>query len=205
MTKNAAGDKRKQRKQLRAVRRALTAQDQQSRAQQLARAFFRSSVVLRYQTFAAYLPNDGEIDPMPMLHRLNAIGKTLRLPRIIQNWHGRHMVFQSYQPGDRLRANRYRILEPCGAYPNQRTHSSVVLAPLVAFDQQGSRLGMGGGYYDRYLARHPGVVYVGLAHHFQGLTTSLPKEPWDQPLDAVVTERGWQYFSQRGRQLAPQG
>jgi len=203
VTKTAAGNKRKQRNQLRAARRALTTQDQHSHAHQLARVLFRSSIVLRYSTFTAYLPNDGEIDPMPILHRLSAIGKTIRLPRIARDWRGQHMVFQNYQPGDRLRPNRYGILEPLGPYPNPLPPSTVILAPLVAFDQQGSRLGMGGGYYDRYLARQPRALYVGLAHHFQGLNATLPKQPWDQPLDAVVTELGWQYFSQRGRQLAP--
>ena len=70
----------------------------------------------------------------------------------------------------------------------------VVLTPLVAFDAEGSRLGMGAGYYDRCLAtvappHRPQVV--GIAYELQR-ADHLPSESWDIPLDAVVTELGWQ-------------
>ena len=72
--------------------------------------------------------------------------------------------------------------------------------PLVGFDQQGYRLGMGGGYYDATLAfmqhrrlwRKPRLV--GVAYECQRVET-LPHDPWDMPLDAVLTERQLYYFS----------
>ncbi|MDT0576915.1 5-formyltetrahydrofolate cyclo-ligase [Croceicoccus sp. F390] len=62
----------------------------------------------------------------------------------------------------------------------------VVFLPLVAFTPDGCRLGQGGGFYDRLLARHPALVAIGLAWDVQ-CTQSLPMQPHDQPLDAVVT------------------
>src|SRR5687767_13746260 len=93
-----------------------------------------------------------------------------------------------------MRRNRFGIPEPTGrrCAPQQL---DLVLLPLVAFDRRGARLGMGGGFYDRTFAflrvagrRKPRLV--GLAHHFQEVA-QLPREPWDVPLAAIVTERGW--------------
>ena len=66
--------------------------------------------------------------------------------------------------------------------------------PLVAFDAQRNRLGMGGGFYDRYLATDTAVIkrphLIGVGHQCQQVE-ALPLEPWDVMLDAVVTDRRW--------------
>ena len=72
-----------------------------------------------------------------------------------------------------------------------------MLLPLVAFDENGGRLGMGGGYYDRFLGSLPALLrprLVGLAHEVQRSNAPLPKDSWDIPLDDIVTETGWQSF-----------
>lgn len=165
------------------------------------RQFFSSALCLRARRFTAYLPADAEIDPTPLLRRLTAIGKTVQLPRVIDDWRGTRMVFQNFRFGDPLALNRYHIPQPIGPYPRHSQALTVVLAPLVAFDSDGYRLGMGGGFYDRYLARHPRSLYIGLAHDIQQSSQALPREPWDRPLDAVVTQRQWHHFSHRARIL----
>lgn len=62
----------------------------------------------------------------------------------------------------------------------------VLIAPLVGFTADGARLGQGGGYYDRWLAEHPGTLAIGIAWDCQ-LVDELPREPHDRDLDAVVT------------------
>lgn len=72
----------------------------------------------------------------------------------------------------------------------------VLIVPMVAFDDQGNRLGYGGGFYDRTLAglRAAGdVLALGFAYAAQQLD-NLPLEPTDQKLDAVVTEQGIRWF-----------
>ena len=92
--------------------------------------------------------------------------------------------------------NRYGIPEP--AHPNKARNFplrslDLVLMPLVGFDTQGNRLGMGGGYYDRsfaFLHRHSHwrkPHLMGTAYEFQRLS-KLDAQPWDVPLDAIVTE-----------------
>ena len=197
MTKlpSPSADKRALRNQHREARRTLSTNTQQRNARDLARHFFSSTLVLRAQTFAAYLPNDAEIDPTPLLQRLSAIGKGIQLPRILRDWRGERMLLQDYRAGDPLEVGRFNMPQPTGPLPQGFRPTPVVLAPLVAYDQRGYRLGMGGGFYDRYLAQHPGCLCIGLAHSFQEATAALPTHHWDQPLDAVITERGWQWFS----------
>ena len=110
----------------------------------------------------------------------------------------RDLYFAAYRTGEPLRDNRYGIPEPVSPL---RIQPTVVLAPLVAFDNRGCRLGMGGGYYDRYFASAPGVLHIGVAHECQRID-ALPANPWDEPLAAVVTETGWHAFSAAGERPA---
>jgi 5-formyltetrahydrofolate cyclo-ligase len=98
-----------------------------------------------------------------------------------------------FQPKQKLIKNRYGILEP--PINNQRLTPTwsldLVLMPLVAFDAKGNRLGMGAGFYDRTFDVHnhpyrPKPKLLGLAYDFQE-TSGLKPEPWDVPLDYIVT------------------
>ncbi len=85
----------------------------------------------------------------------------------------------------------FGIPEPVAAQTVPLGRHDVVLAPLVAFDETGRRLGQGGGYYDRAITKTGAArpVLVGVAHAFQRVD-ELPDERWDVPLDAVVTDAG---------------
>lgn len=63
----------------------------------------------------------------------------------------------------------------------------LVIVPVLGFDKQKYRLGLGAGFYDRFLAKQPRAVKVGLAYH-SSLVENLPREPHDIPLDAIITE-----------------
>ena len=69
----------------------------------------------------------------------------------------------------------------------------LVLCPCTAFDEQGNRLGMGGGYYDRFLPGCENAFLAAVAFEYQR-TARIPAEPWDRPMDAAVTENGTLYF-----------
>ena len=100
------------------------------------------------------------------------------------------MRFARYRAGDRLVPNRYNILQP---RPGARTAGAddldIIFMPLVGFTREGRRLGMGGGYYDRALSSARNARRVGLAHSCQQ-ADSLPADPWDVEMSAVLTERG---------------
>ena len=136
------------------------------------------------QIVCAYLATDGEVDLGPWLEQTSA---DIGLPRI----EGHNMTFHRWREGDQLVANQFNILEPNTAAPMIEAASiDVILAPLVAFDQRGTRLGFGGGYYDRYLQGRDRISVVGIAFACQQANSSLPKEEWDITLNHIITETG---------------
>ena len=180
---------------MRLARGALT-QDQCRRNSQVVCAqTIRLLQTRNFRTVAAYLPSGNEIDLRSLILRLDAMGLRTVLPRIHRSLPGR-MRFLHWRPGDRLVRNRYGIDEPvASAGAVWRREIDVVLLPLLAFDAQCNRLGMGAGYYDRYFAacrnrvRGLAPLLIGVAHSIQELP-QLQRNPWDVALDAVITENG---------------
>lgn len=185
------------RRQLRAARRALTPAQQRQAALGLYRQLAQHPLFRRARHIALYLPNDGEIDPRPLLREAQRRGKRTYLP-VLSDWPRTKMVFQQVRRGEKLRPNRFGIPEPRIKRARQRTiwALDLILLPLVGFDDEGGRLGMGGGFYDRSLAYRPrrtawhAPVLVGLAHECQKVER-LAQASWDVPLQGTVTDRGW--------------
>lgn len=182
------------RQQLRARRRRLTRQQQLDAAEKLGRRLGTQARFQRSQRIGGYLANDGEIDPLEYLHRQLKLGKQVYMPVVpegLQPLTG-HLLFQRYMgTKGKLAINRFGILEPAYS-PKHLIHPmwlDMVLVPLVGYDRAGHRLGMGGGYYDKTLARLTWrkPLLVGLAHTCQ--ETELIPEAWDIPMDVIVTER----------------
>ena len=136
---------------------------------------------------AVYMAQDGEVDLQPIIDACWQRGIAVALPVIS----GRDLSFRAYRPETTLRRNRFGIPEPANA---ELLPPTTVLAPLVAFDDQGHRLGMGGGFYDRYFAAHPEARRFGIAHDCQR-ADALPSDAQDIPLTAVATETGWRTFN----------
>lgn len=139
-------------------------------------------------TVAAFAATPTEVDLSPWIHRHLDGGGTVVLPRVGTRG---HMEFYQFDTDTQLQSNRFGIAEPVpGSTHIEPAQIDAVLVPLVAFDELGHRLGMGGGYYDRYLPRlNAGTPLVGVAFACQQHDTPLPREAWDVPLHAVVTER----------------
>ncbi len=134
---------------------------------------------------AGYVAADAEIDPATLLDELHLAGKHLYLPVIQPD---NTLSFAAWAPGDPTAPNRYGIPEPLGTHTLYSAGDlDAVLLPLVGWDRQGRRLGMGGGFYDRSLAGCEGVLKVGLAYAAQEIP-ELPGESWDVNLDFVATE-----------------
>ena len=179
------------RRDLRARRRALPRWRQRRAARRLAQLAQRQRWYRRARTLAAYIANDGEIDPAPLLRAARAAGKRVLLPRL----RGRRLEFVGWRGAAALRRNRFDIPEPVGA-ATALARIDVVCLPLVGFDRSGGRLGMGGGFYDRTFAAlvrknrngARGPRLIGCGYAFQEVAR-LPHEAWDVHLTGVVTER----------------
>ena len=139
----------------------------------------------KFRRIALYLANDGEIETTSLSELCRSEGKQLYLPVIDEQ---NLLAFAAWDNDDELAANRFGIAEP--SPEAERCSASaldIVILPLVAWDCQGGRLGMGGGFYDRALAGASGPILVGLAHSLQQVP-SVPSEPWDIPIDFAVTD-----------------
>jgi 5-formyltetrahydrofolate cyclo-ligase len=183
---------------LRRARAGLSDTTLHLRSAAISRHALRVLRMLGPRTVAGYFGIRGEIDITDLLERQAAAGIRVAVP-VLERHRGGRMHFRAWSPGDRLCHNAFGIPEPCqDATRIWRRELDVVLLPLVAFDAQGNRLGMGGGYYDRFFAprRLLGVArprLIGVAHAFQQVPR-LDSQPWDVPLDGVITEHGWSWF-----------
>jgi len=185
------------RRKLRQTRHQLSPAQQRHAARRLYRQLSHHPLFRRARHIALYLPNDGEIDPRLLLRAAQRRGKATYLP-VLNPWPRTRMVFQRIEPGERLRRNRFGIFEPVIRTARQRRvwALDLLLMPLVGFDGNGGRLGMGGGFYDRSLAyrarrkKSHKPTLLGLAHECQRVDR-LPLESWDVPLLGTVTDRGW--------------
>ncbi|KIH80967.1 5-formyltetrahydrofolate cyclo-ligase [Pseudomonas batumici] len=200
MTEPAPPSRPQLRRLLRKARRALSASEQRQAARGLYRQLAQHPLFRRARHISLYLPTDGEIDPRLLLREAQRRGKHTYLP-VLSAWPRTRMVFQRIRPGEKLQPNRFRILEPRVNLAAQRKvwALDLVLLPLVGFDTEGGRLGMGGGFYDRslaYLARRQSwrkPTLLGLAHECQKVG-KLNQASWDVPLQGTVTDRAW-YFA----------
>ncbi|HFD92537.1 MAG TPA: 5-formyltetrahydrofolate cyclo-ligase [Gammaproteobacteria bacterium] len=183
------------RRAMRARRRQLDERGRHGAALCLARLLATSGLLRNARRIACYFSCNGEMDLTPVMARIHAMGKQCYLP-VLDETGGARLWFALYQPGDALWLNRHGIPEPSRPrqYLVKPWQLDLILAPLVAFDPRGNRLGMGGGYYDRTLAfllrrrcwHRP--RFYGVAYEFQKVA-ALERRPWDVPLDGVVTEQ----------------
>ncbi|MCR9278009.1 MAG: 5-formyltetrahydrofolate cyclo-ligase [Pseudomonadaceae bacterium] len=145
-------------------------------------------------TIAVYLAAKEEVNLDFAIELLRLVGHQLTAPRVTGDG---TMTFHELDPDD-LEIGAFGLRSPKESSPVVEADSmDLMFMPLVAFDDSGNRLGMGGGYYDRYLGMSDAVRFIskiGIAFDCQK-SDDIPREKHDTPLDAVVTESGWQLFN----------
>lgn len=182
------------RRQLRQARRALTPLQQRQASVRLLKQLAQHPLYRRSRHIAFYLANDGEIDPVLLMQHAQRLGKHCYLP-VLCDWPVHRMHFQRLASDQAWTTNRFGIREPRLNRGRQARpwRLDLILMPLVGFDENGNRLGMGGGFYDRTFAfrrqrRHwTGPQLLGLAHDCQKVS-QLPAAPWDIPLDGIASD-----------------
>jgi 5-formyltetrahydrofolate cyclo-ligase len=136
---------------------------------------------------AGYCPIRTEIDPTPLMEALDGAGHRLCVPVI--RGRGLALGFREWRPGAEMIEGEFGALVPAAG---DWLEPELLIAPLVAFDADGGRLGYGGGFYDRSLEglrAQRRTLAVGFAYSAQQVD-AVPRDATDQPLDAIVTERG---------------
>ncbi|MCG7599602.1 5-formyltetrahydrofolate cyclo-ligase [Halomonas sp. McH1-25] len=184
------------RRELRQRRRALSPLQRRQAANALGKRLRGLPEVQRARRIAIYLPNDGEIDVTVLLPWLKRRGAKVYLP-VLRPLSDNRLWFVHYHADTPMVANRFGIREPHTRHGAHRARQlppwalDLVLLPLVGFDDDGNRMGMGGGFYDRSFAfvryRRPRPRLIGVAHDCQRVER-LPVASWDVPLDAIVSD-----------------
>jgi len=151
------------------------------------------SAIFKGRIIGGYWPLPGELDIRPLLNACHAQGHSLALPCTPRK--GKPLTFRDWTPADDLKAGPYGTREP---HPEKaQVMPNLVLVPLLAFTKHGERLGYGGGFYDRTLARlkEAGEVFTcGIAYAAQEAAT-LPTDEHDQRLDGILTDTYFKGFT----------
>ena len=137
---------------------------------------------------SGFMPLKTEINPLPLMRKLEAAGAQLALPAIAGR--GEPLIMRAFAFGDELASGQWGIREPKPDAPEVAPY--ILLVPLLAFDRTGHRIGYGAGYYDMTIAKFRSirpVVAAGIAFATQEID-QVPVTARDARLDLVLTERG---------------
>jgi len=177
--------KRALRKEMIAKREALSSIFRKQAGEKIAKAGVPVAVAPG-SVVSGWFAMGAELDPMPLMTKLHAMGARLALPAIVEG----KLIFRAWTPGEVLTRAGFGTSEPDKSAP--QLDPDIVLTPLLAFDPKGYRLGYGKGHYDGGLTRLRAtkkVTAIGLAFDEQ-CVEKVPVEPHDQRLDYVITENG---------------
>lgn len=178
------------RKTAHAARASLDGDFRAAAARAVADAFFEHIGFAKDDVIAGYWRIRDELDCQPILVRLMDQGQKVVLP-VVQGA-DQPLDLRVWEADAPLYEAGFGTLAPSDLAP--RAIPDLILMPLLGFDSRGTRLGYGGGYYDRTLASLPKKpLLIGLAYCVQELDF-IPREEHDVPLDGIVTENGVRYF-----------
>ena len=174
----------RQRQRLAQERLALGVQERKQLAERLAERLASAFSVQPADRIAFYWPLRGELDLRPYVQGLVERGARAALPVVVEE--GRPLEFWHWEPGTKMRRQQvWGIPVPA---ERVQVRPTVLLVPLLGFDEACHRLGQGGGYYDRTLAAlepRPLAIGVGLS---AGRLATIHPQPHDIPMDLIVTE-----------------
>ena len=188
---NIDAAKRGLRRQAGARRRALAA-DADAVAARVCEHLLAERAILDARRVAIYAALPDEVSTRPLFEALVRAGTPCLLPRVAL---GRRLVFSLVERWEGLHPGGYGVLEPPEAAPVfEPGDGDVVIVPGVAFDRAGRRLGRGAGCYDRTFppSDRPQPLLVGVACESQ-IVESVPIDSHDRAMDAIVTERAFQW------------
>ena len=174
-------DKKALRAEIRAKKRAMTAQEIEEKSAALAKAFYETAEYKNAKTIYGYLPYNQEVRTTQMLAHALADGKQVAVPKV----YGDEMKFILLSDLGQVAKGYAGIPEPVADGPVAADPTALVLMPGLAFDPEGHRLGYGGGFYDKFLAAEPDHPTLALCYDFQMLP-HLDTESYDIPVDRVL-------------------
>lgn len=174
-------DKLALRKMIREQKRALTDQQIEQASNRLVEMFLASSYYKNARTVYGYLPYNQEVRTTEILAQALRDGKRVAVPKI----YGDEMRFIYLDDLSNVEKGYSGIPEPVADEPEGDDPTALVLMPGLAFDREGHRVGYGGGFYDKFLAKEPDHPTIALCYDFQMLP-HIDTDAYDVPVDCVL-------------------
>ena len=174
-------NKHELRRRIREQKRAMSAEQIAEKSHRLGALFADSELYRNASAIYGYLPYNQEVRTVPMLEKALRDGKRVAVPKV----YGDEMRFIWMTDLTQVEKGYSGIPEPVADGPVADDETALVLMPGLAFDPQGHRIGYGGGFYDKFLAREPMHPTVALCYDFQMLE-KLDTEEFDIPVDLVL-------------------
>lgn len=177
-------EKREIRKRYKIAREQMTQQQVEALSERICKHIISSSIFQSEEYICVYYPLGNEADVRQVAEAAWEMRKRVAFPKVF----GDVMRYFEISDFSQLHPGTFGVMEPEEMRPVTWDHA-LILTPGVAFDKRGNRMGFGKGYYDKYLAKFPECITVGVSYELQ-LAEEIPVEVTDIPLDYMVTETG---------------
>ena len=174
-------NKQELRKAIREQKRAMSPEEIEGKSRVLTEKFLRSEAYRAAKTVYGYLPYNQEVRTVALLEQVLRDGKRVAVPKC----YGDEMRFIYLTDLTAVEKGYAGIPEPIADGPIADDGTALVLMPGMAFDMAGHRIGYGGGFYDKFLAKEPNHPTLALCYDFQVLP-HLDTEEFDIPVDTVI-------------------
>ena len=174
-------NKKELRAQVRARKRAMTGEQIREKSEKLTRLLTETEAYRNARSIYGYLPYNQEVRTVPMLEQALRDGKRVAVPKC----YGDEMRFLWIEDLSQVEKGFAGIPEPIADGPVADDETALVLMPGLAFDREGRRIGYGGGFYDKFLARERNHPTVALCYDFQ-IFDHLETDEFDVPVDLVL-------------------
>ena len=174
-------DKKELRRQIREQKRAMTEEQIVEASRKLGELFCQCEQYKAAKTIYGYLPYNQEVRTVAMLEQAMRDGKRVAVPKC----YGDEMKFLYMDDLSLVEKGYAGIPEPIADEPVADDPTALVLMPGLAFTKEGNRMGYGGGFYDKFLAKEPDHPTVALCYDFQ-MVDYIPTDDYDIPVDCVL-------------------
>lgn len=189
MSEHIERSKAELRREMKDILARISEDDRRAASLQACRRLTQLEAFEHAMSVMLYMPLRGEIDVTPVAVRCFQLGKTVSVPRV--DWKRKDMTAVEVIEFDDhfMEVDEHGVRVPRDARPILRETIDLVVAPALAFDPQGHRLGRGGGYYDRYLSRLRRTSTVAGIAFDQQVVDEVPAVKHDMRVDVLVTDR----------------
>lgn len=168
-------------------RKALSQEDQEKFARACTKRVIELEAFQNAKVILVYMSYNGEMMTDYLIDEARRQKKIVAAPTVL----GEEMEFYTFSSKEELSPDKHGILEPVAHEEKkvkQEEKEILLIMPGVAFDEEKNRVGYGGGFYDRYLKKHPKLQKIAIAYEFQ-VINSVPSEEFDQKPEWIVTEK----------------